>query len=107
VLNDTATTLISAAADLLDGAYRYGLDQPDLPDRTLFALHETTEIQTEIMRLAGLYSTHAEPATDPAAAITQAADHLYDAVPNLPAAQRLRLAAFEMRLRRLAEQVQS
>ena len=99
-------SLIGRAADLLDGAYRYGLDHVDLPDRALFALHEAAEIQTELMRLAGLYSTHADPATDPAAAPTQAADYLYDAGPDVPVSERLTLVGFELRLRRLAEQVQ-
>ena len=49
------TTALEQAATLLDGATRHGLDQDDLPDRALFALHETTEIQHDLMRLAGLH----------------------------------------------------
>lgn len=105
MLDFTATQLIRRAADLLDGAYRYGLDQDDLSDRALFALHEAASIQTELMRLTHYYSAHADTATDPVDALTQAADQLFDAVPHLRPSERLSITGHEIRLRRLADQV--
>lgn len=99
------TTALEQAATLLDGATRHGLDQDDLPDRALFALHETTEIQHDLMRLAGLSWLPLGDLHEPAPALTQAADLLHQAVLDLAPGQQLTILGYELRLRRLADQV--
>lgn len=105
MIDYTASSQLRRAATLLDGAYRYGLEQDQLPDKTLFALHEAAEIQVEIMRFAGFYGLPATSAADPGPALAGAADHVHDAVAHLQPCHQPIITGYERRLRRLVEQV--
>lgn len=94
------------ACAALDDALRWWLDQPELEDRVLFVWHEAGEIRSELGRYLDPDADPIPPSrgSDPARALTVAADHLAAALdhtdaPDLAAI----LTASQVRLRRLSD----
>ena len=100
------TERLTQVATLLDGAYRYGLDQDDLTDQVLFALHEANEIENDLIRLSGLTWLPLGPDVDAIGpTLTAAADLLHALSGDLEPGDQLTITGYELRLRRLADQV--